>query len=108
MPGSRDRFSGFIYISKVNGSSERAQEGRELPVSMSSDCLRTVLGFIALTASLCSASRDDAVNRTHRIGTLNSWARSIQCFRVSTLAFVLSVIVLRQRVKVQTGYDSRA
>lgn len=51
----------------------------------------TVLGFIALTASLCSANRDEAVKRTQRIGTLDSWATLIQYARVSLSALVLSV-----------------
>ena len=53
--------------------------------------VHTVLVFIALAASLCSARRVDAVKRTHRIGTLNSRATLIQYARVSLFALVLSV-----------------
>ena len=66
--------------------------------------LRTVFGFIALTASLCSANRVDAVNRTQRMGTLYSRATLIQCDRVSMSALVLSVIWIdHQYVRGRTG-----
>lgn len=54
----------------------------------------TVSGFNALTASLCSARRVDAVKRTQRMGTLNSLATLTQCARVSMSALVLSVMFM--------------
>jgi len=56
--------------------------------------VHTVSGFKALTASLCSARRVDAVKRTQRMGTLNSLATLTQCARVSMSALVLSVMCM--------------
>jgi hypothetical protein len=64
---------------------------QDLDVEVMAKVMHTVLGFNALTASLCSANRVVAVNCTQRMGILNSRASLIQCNRVSLLAFVLSV-----------------
>lgn len=65
--------------------------GHHLPTTSNVESgVRTVPGFKALTASLCSARRVDAVKRTQRMGTLNSLATRTQCARVSMSALVLS------------------
>ena len=63
--------------------------------------VHTVCGFMALTASLCSASLLGAVKRTRRIGTLNSRATLTQYARVSMSALVLSVMHCELGVRLQ-------
>lgn len=54
--------------------------------------------FTARAALLCLHNSGEARNRTQRMGILRSFAREVQCARVSGSALVLSFFVSVSRV----------
>ena len=87
IPGSRSRFSGFIYWYSLVRSCQKSKllvgQAGKLACSLS-----------ALTASLCSHSFCGALKSTQRMGMLCFCARATQAPRTSASAFVLSCALM--------------